>query len=63
MATGENYTIGDYWTGSRIVGNRTKFDSTDRANNGTKSVKTDNANIGDVYQFLKDTTIDLSETT
>jgi len=39
------------WTGSQILGTKTTFDSTDQADVGTKSVKTANASLGDVYEF------------
>lgn len=48
------------WEGSSIEGGKFTFDSTDEAHTGTKSVKTDNAAVGDVMQFLDSGTVDLS---
>ena len=49
------------WTGTSIVGRKTTFNSGDRYVSGTHSVKTDNANINDVYQFTKVTgTVDMT---
>lgn len=41
------------WTGTVISGSKFTFDSTDRAQSGTKSVKTLNASLGDTIQFDK----------
>jgi len=49
-----------YWTGSAIAGNKYTFNSTDQANSGTNSVKSDKAILGNVMQFDKGSDIDLS---
>lgn len=49
------------WTGTELVGNKTTFDSTDQAFAGTRSVKTDNAAIGDVYQFDKGSDLTIAD--
>ena len=48
-----NGTDSVLWTGTEISGNKTTFDSTEQASAGTKSVKTANASINNVYQFDK----------
>jgi len=53
-----NGTDNAYWTGSQISGTKVTFDSTVRANAGTKSVELNNANIGDEWQFDKGSDID-----
>ena len=41
-----------YWTASSVAGGKFTFNSADQFVNGSLSVKTDNADIGDVMQFL-----------
>lgn len=48
------------WTGSQIQGTKVTFDSTDRANGGTKSVKVDNPNTTDTWQFDKGSNLTVS---
>ncbi len=40
-----------YWTGSEPVGTKATFNSSDRANSGSNSVKWDNPALNDVIQF------------
>lgn len=65
MVSGEAYQIGNYWTGSNVIGTKGTFNSTDAArySNATKSIKWDNGNLGDIIQFLKETPKDLSDNT
>ncbi len=49
-----------YWTGSSIIGGKFTFDSTDQANTGLQSVKTDDAKVNDIMQFYKGSSVDLS---
>ena len=55
-----NGTDAVQWTGTAITGTKFTFDSTDQANSGTKSVKTNNAVVGNVMEFDKGSDIDLS---
>jgi len=55
-----NGTDDTYWTGSSIVGVKTLFSSVDQSHNGTYSIKTDNADVDDVYQFAKGSDLILS---
>ncbi len=48
------------WTASAIVGAKYTFDSTDQANSGTKSIKTDKANVGHVMELDRGSDLDLS---
>ena len=49
------------WTASDIVGgDKTIFDSEEQSYAGNKSVKVDNAPIGDIYQFTKGSDLDCS---
>jgi len=48
------------WTASSINGVKFTFNSTDQANSGTRSVKTDNAALNDVMEFDKGSDLDLS---
>lgn len=43
---------GTYWTGSNIIGSKVNFNSGDRFQAGTVSVKIDNPALNDVWQFL-----------
>jgi len=49
-----------YWTGSNIIGAKVTFNSTDRPNNGTNSVKVDNPSANDIWQFDKGSDIPVS---
>jgi len=51
-----------YWTGSAIVGGKTTFNSADQNHTagGSQSVKTDNPDVNDVYQFDRGSNLDLS---
>lgn len=49
-----------YWTGAQIVGTKVTFDSTDRFNSDAQSVKVDNPNANDVWQFAKGSSQDLT---
>jgi len=51
------------YTGSNVSGNKVSFDSTDQANNGTKSVKVNKPGLGDVWQFDKGSDLTLSSFT
>ena len=53
-------TDGVYWTGSNITGGKASFDSGDQAFAGVVSVKVNNPNLNDVWQFDKGSSIDLS---
>jgi len=55
-----NGTDSALWTASTLSGTKFTFDSTDRANSGTMSIKTDNGGVGDAFQVLRASTIDLS---
>lgn len=55
-----NGTDNVYWTGSAITGTKFTFDSTDQAKTGTKSVKTDNAAVGNTAQFDKGSDLTVS---
>lgn len=48
------------WTGSNVTGNKVIFDSTDRAFEGTKSVRIDNPSNGDIWQFSKGSDLTLN---
>ncbi len=48
----ENYTIAPTWTFSEPTGTKWVEDSTDQAHAGSKSLKCDNATVGDVMQLL-----------
>lgn len=48
------------WTGSEITGNDITFDSTNRASSGTNSVRANSPSVGDVWQFAKGSSQDLS---
>jgi len=48
------------WTGSNIVGGKGNFDSGDRANSGTVSVKWDNMALNDIIEFDKGSDITAS---
>lgn len=48
------------WTGTNITGTKVTFDSTDRANTGTKSVEVDNPALSNVWQFDRGSDVDLS---
>lgn len=48
------------WTGSSITGGKFQFSNTDRFHSGIRSVRTDNASVGDVAQFDKGSIIDLT---
>ncbi len=49
-----------YWTGSEPIGTKATFDSGDRANSGTKSVKWDKPSLNDVVQFDKGSDLTVS---
>lgn len=49
------------WTGSNIVGGKGNFNSGDRANSGTVSVKWDNMNLNDIIEFDKGSDITTSD--
>jgi len=51
---------GIYWTGSNITGTKASFDSTEQKYSGVASVKIDNPNLNDVWQFDKGSTLDPS---
>jgi len=51
---------GVYWTGSNIIGGKANFNSGDRANSGSVSVKVDNPAIGNVWQFNKGSDLSIS---
>jgi hypothetical protein len=55
-----NGTDSVLWTGSQISGTKTTFDSTAQANSGTKSIQTNNANVGNTFQLARASSIDLS---
>jgi hypothetical protein len=48
------------WTGSNISGNDVDFTSTERPRTGSASVHVDGPNVGNIWQFDKGSTIDLS---
>jgi hypothetical protein len=49
-----------YWTGSSIIGSSVTFNSTDRASDGTNSVRVNSPTVGDVWEFDKGSTQDLT---
>lgn len=51
------------WTGSQITGTKVTFNSTDRFFAGAASVKIDNPNSGDIWQFDKGSNLTLSSYT
>ncbi|MBV1929745.1 MAG: hypothetical protein KUG81_09580 [Gammaproteobacteria bacterium] len=51
------------WTGSQVVGTKVTFDSIDRPQAGTKSVKINNPDILDIWAFTRASTIDLTNYT
>jgi len=57
-----NGTDSVLWTGTNVIGGKVTFDSTDagRPSGGTKSVRVDNPASGDVWQFDKGSSQDLS---
>lgn len=48
------------WTGSNIIGAKVTFNSTDRFQQGSQSVKVDNMAVGDVCQFAKGSDVTMS---
>jgi len=49
------------WTASDIVGGgKTTFNSTDRAYEGSRSIKVDNSPINDIYQIAKGSNVDMN---
>lgn len=51
------------WTGSNITGGKVTFNSTDRAQEGSRSVKVDNMAVGDVCQFAKGSDVTMANYT
>jgi hypothetical protein len=51
------------WTGSQITGTKVTFDSADQAFAGTKSVKVNNPNSGDIWEFDKGSNLTVSSYT
>ncbi len=49
-----------YWTGSNISGAKVTFDSMDRANNGSLSVKVDNPALGNTWEFDRGSDLSVS---
>ena len=49
-----------YWTASSINGNKFTFNSTEQANNGTRSIKINNASVGHIMQFAKGSDVTMS---
>lgn len=48
------------WTGSQIVGSSVTFNSTERPYAGSNSVKVDNPDVGDIWQFTAGSSEDLT---
>jgi len=55
-----NGTDTSSWTGSNISGNKVTFNSGDRANTGTKSVKVDKPALNNTWQFSKGSDLTVS---
>lgn len=52
-----------YWTGSSIVGTNVTFNSTNRAYSGTNSVRANSPSLGDIWEFDKGSSQDLTSYT
>lgn len=48
------------WTGSNVSGNKVTFNSTNRVLSGSASIEVANPGVGNIWQFLRASSIDLS---